>query len=281
MVRRRLLQLTQVVLTIALFAFILLKAQDFLEQVNWSSIAGVWPDIVLAACFFALGFGALSQHWLLVAREIVPTVSSRQRFAFFASQPYKYLPTSFFTLSFRALYAKELGMSVKDSSKAQLIENINIVAAAFLVASLAWLSAVDLFYGLLAVVGISIVFAFLWKNHHINIHLYKTNSILHMRCWIRAFMWAMLAWTLVGGGFFLLAVSLQENVTFLQAIAATGYAFGAGILAVFAPGGIGVREVIFSSFGFIASTVIVWRCITFVIDLVLGAISILLIRRSH
>lgn len=106
MTKQRLLQVLQITLTLSLVIFIALKAQVFLENVEWSRIPGVWPNIILAAIFFAMGFCVLSHHWLLVAREIVPGITSRQRLAFFASQPYKYLPTSFFTLSFRALYAK-------------------------------------------------------------------------------------------------------------------------------------------------------------------------------
>lgn len=281
MSKKRLFQAVQIALTIALIIFIAMKAQSFIAEVDWGSVRNVVPSIMLAALFFAMGYVVLAQHWLLVAREIVPKTPSRQRLAFFASQPYKYLPTSFFTLSFRALYAKKLGMSVRDSTKAQLVENMNIVASAFLIATVALVVLVDIRYGVLVLVGIAGVFAFLWKNHHINIRIYKTDSVLHMRCWIKAFLLAMLAWFLVGVGFFLLATSLQANTTFLNSLIATGYAFGAGILAVFAPGGIGVREAIFSSFGFIASTVVVWRCITFVVDLLLGAISIALIRYSR
>ena len=281
MTKQRLLQVLQITLTLSLVIFIALKAQIFLDEVEWSKIPAVWPNIVLAAVFFAMGFCVLSHHWLLVAREIIPGITSRQRLAFFASQPYKYLPTSIFTLSFRALYAKKLGMSVGDSSKAQVIENLNIVGAAFVLASITWVMALNLTNGLILVALLGIIFAILWKNHHINIRIYKTKTVLHMRCWIKAFLLAMSAWFLVGVGFFCLATGLQENVSILNAIAATGYAFGAGILAVFAPGGIGVREVIFSSFGFVASTILVWRCITFVIDIVLGTISIWLIERSH
>lgn len=276
-----LLRLLQIILTIGLIVFISVKAQDFLHQVEWSLIPSVWPHIIVSALLFTLGYFALAEHWLLVAREIIPNMTSRQRLAFFASQPYKYLPTSFFTLSFRALYAKKIGMSVKDSSKAQLIENGNIVSGALIIGGLAWIGLYSIAYLLLAMGIIILILVVLWKNHHINLHIRGTDAHLHIRCWIKAFLLCLLAWIAVGFGFFVLATGLQDEVSVFSSVAASGFAFGAGILAIFAPGGIGVREVIFSSFGFIASTVIVWRCITFLIDLILGAISIILIERSH
>jgi uncharacterized membrane protein YbhN (UPF0104 family) len=70
-------------------------------------------------------------------------------------------------------------------------------------------------------------------------------------------------------------------VTILKGVAASSIATASGMMVIFAPGGIGVREAVFSWFGFVASTIIVWRCITFVVDIVMGVISIAMIARRH
>jgi uncharacterized membrane protein YbhN (UPF0104 family) len=279
--KKRALQIIQTLLTIALIGIVAWKANDFLLTVDWNSIPAIWLQVIAAALLFLLGYIMLAEHWLLVAREIVPDLPAVHRLAFFASQPYKYLPTSFFTLSFRAHYAKKLGMSLKDSTKAQLIENINIVSGALLLGTITWFLMIDARVGIGLVVVLAIFFGLLWKYHHVDMHVGTAKLKLHMRCWIRGYLIVLAAWFVVGIGFYVLASALQPDVTWLKAIAATDYAFAAGIVAVFAPGGIGVRELVFTSFEFVASTVVVWRCITFVIDIVLGVVTIGLIARRQ
>jgi hypothetical protein len=278
---RRALKYIEIILTVALLIFIIIKAQDFLRLVEWSSVADVWFPIVIASILFASGYTMLAQHWLLVAREIVPKIPSHQRLAFFASQPYKYLPTSLFTLSFRAKYAKKLGMNVADSSKAQLIENINMVGTALALGGVILLFFWDKAIGVIVMAILGFLAAILWKNHHITIHVFTTGVHLHMRCWLKAVGWCFLAWTVIGCGLYVLAASLEPNVTILKGVAASSIATASGMMVIFAPGGIGVREAVFSWFGFVASTIIVWRCITFVVDIVMGVISIAMIARRH
>lgn len=279
--KKRAVQIIQVILTLALIAIVVFKAKDFLVAVEWGRIPTIWPEMVTSAALFTVGYIMLAEHWLLVAREIVPELSSRHRLAFFASQPYKYLPTSFFTLSFRAHYARKLGMSLRESTKAQLIENINMVTGAVLLGTVALFLSLDVRVGVGMIAAISIFFALLWKYHHVDMHVGAAKLKLHMRCWIRAYLLVLAAWFVIALGFYILASSLQSHVGFLRAVAATEYAFSAGIVAVFAPGGIGVRELVFTTFGFAASTVIVWRCITFVVDIVLGVVAIGFIAKSR
>jgi hypothetical protein len=191
----------------------------------------------------------LAQHWLLVAREIIPKISSNQRLAFFASQPYKYLPTSLFTLSFRAKYAKKLGMGLKDSSKAQIIENINMVGTALTLAGVLLLFFWSNLFGIVALASLGFFAVILWKNHHITIHIFKTGIKFHMRCWLKAVGWCLMAWSVIGCGLYVLAASLEPNVNIFKSIAASSLATGSGMLVIIAPGGIGVREAVFASFG--------------------------------
>lgn len=278
---KKILKYIEVILTIALLAFIAIKSQDFLKTVDWSRIPDVWFSILIAAILFTIGYSMLAQHWLLVAREIIPKITSSQRLAFFASQPYKYLPTSLFTLSFRAKYAGKLGMGLKDSSKAQIIENINMVGTALILAGVLLLFFWNSLIGVIAIAGLGFFAAILWKNHHITIRVFKTGIKLHMRCWLKAVGWCLMAWTVVGCGLYVLAASLEPNINIFKSIAASSLAIGSGMLVIIAPGGIGVREAIFASFGFIASTIIIWRCITFVVDIIIGVLSIYVIERRR
>lgn len=63
-------------------------------------------------------------------------------------------------------------------------------------------------------------------------------------------------------------------------IAANSIAFSLSILAVFAPGGIGVREAVYSFFSIAAVTVISWRILVFVMDFLVGIVSIFLIKKA-
>jgi uncharacterized membrane protein YbhN (UPF0104 family) len=278
---KKILKYIEIILTLALLIFIAIKAQDFLKSVDWSRIPDIWFSIFISSVLFTIGYSMLAQHWLLVAREIVPKITSSQRLAFFASQPYKYLPTSLFTLSFRAKYSKKLGMGLKDSSKAQIIENINMVGTALMLAGVLLLFFWNSFLGVIAIASLGFFAAILWKNHHITIHIFKTGIKFHMRCWLKAVGWCLMAWSVVGCGFYVLAASLEPNVNIFKSIAASSLAIGSGMLVIIAPGGIGVREAVFASFGFIASTIIIWRCITFIVDIIIGFLSIYAIERRR
>ncbi len=277
--KKNLIKFVEISLTIALLVFVYMKAQEFAHLVEWQKVPGAFLEILTASMFFFLGYSVLSYHWLLVAREIQPSTPRKQQLAFFASQPYKYLPTSLFTLSFRAKYAKKLGMNVRESSLAQLIENANMVGSSLLYGALIWIYTIDIWLGLLLTATIVIIGVILWRHHHINIRLKGEHLTLHMRCWLKAISYCFFAWTLVGIGFFIIAFGIDGTPRLLSAISASSTAIGSGMLAIFAPGGIGVREVIFYYFGFSASVIIIWRCITFVIDIIIGIVAIAMIRR--
>lgn len=278
---KKTLKYIEIILTVALLAFIAIKSQSFLKTVDWSRIPDIWFSILISAILFTIGYAMLAQHWLLVAREIIPKISSNQRLAFFASQPYKYLPTSLFTLSFRAKYAKKLGMGLKDSSKAQIIENINMVGTALILAGVLLLFFWSNLFGIIALASLAFFAVILWKNHHITIHIFKTGIKFHMRCWLKAVGWCLMAWSVIGCGLYVLAASLEPNVNIFKSIAASSLATGSGMLVIIAPGGIGVREAVFASFGFISSTIIIWRCITFAVDIIIGVLSIGVIARRR
>lgn len=279
--KKNILKILEISLTSALLIFIIIKAQEFAHLIRWESIPNAFLEITLSAILFFLGYAALSYHWLLVTREIKPNTPSKQQLAFFASQPYKYLPTSLFTLSFRAKYAKKLGLNLLDSSKAQIIENVNMVGSSLIFGATVWLYAINFWYGIFVSLLVIAAGGILWRHHHITLRLKGEKVTLHLRCWIKAILWCFIAWTLVGLGFFVVASGIEGSLRLLPAVSASSIAIGSGMLAIFAPGGIGVREVIFYYFGFSLSVIILWRCITFIIDIMMGIIAIVWIERHQ
>lgn len=277
--KKNILKFIEIALTIALVGFIIFKAGAFFNAIEWSSILNAWFGILIAAILFTTGYAIFAHHWLLVCRLIQPNTLAKQHLAFFASQPYKYLPTSLFTLSFRAKFASQLGMNLRDSSEAQVIENLNLVGGALLVGGilLAVLYAPFVAFISLAIVGF--MAALLWTQQTVTIPKLKTK--INIRQWIKTFIIVVFGWVVVGLGFAVVVFSIDQKFEPLASIAANSIATGLGILAIFAPGGIGVRELVFSFFMYSSTAIIIWRFITFIIDIVVGLVSMILIAKRH
>ncbi|OGL32331.1 hypothetical protein A3F64_03215 [Candidatus Saccharibacteria bacterium RIFCSPHIGHO2_12_FULL_42_8] len=276
---KKLLNIIQTVLTIALIVFIVLKAGDFFKHVDWSSVASSWPAILLSGTLFVCGYLILAWHWMYVCRMIDAKASDKQWLAFLASQPYKYLPTSLFTFSSRAMFASKFGMSLKQSSEAQIIENLNLIGSALVTGGLLLLLNYNFFIGLLAAMIIATTCLLIWNQRSIKIP--KVNLKLDLTKWFKSLAIVTLGWSIVGFAFFVMVIGLEGRVELILSIAASNLATGLGILAVFAPGGIGVRELVFHYLAFASSTILIWRLTTFVVDIVFGTWASWAISRSR
>lgn len=234
------------------------------------------PWLVGAAVAYVLFYALLAVHWQYITKHIEPSVSKYQWLAFFAAQPYKYLPTSIFTLTFRAKYASKLGMGIKKSSLAQLIENVSMLATATAIAVPVWLAIHNqLVFGVICffVCLLAFVVGFeLLSRVKFGIHF-------PVRKRLELFFIALSAWTVSGVAFFIVTPGLQEPTGVIEAIGANAAAFEAGILAVFAPGGIGIRELVFGLFSIGALSIIAWRLVTAVVDIIVGPLAWIAIRR--
>ncbi len=265
---RKIINYLQLLLTVALVVFIAAKAGDFLDQVDWQVITSNQPTIIVAGLIFVGGYIVLAWHWLVVCRIIDPAVNPKQWLAFFASQPYKYLPTSFFTFSSRANFAYKFGMSLKHSSEAQLIENLNLIGSALVIGVILLLLNTFIWLGIFTIIIVGLVCAFIWNQQSLKIP--KTKIILDLRKWLKSLIVASLGWLIIGLGFFVMVVGLEGRFEPLLSIAASNLATGLGILAVFAPGGIGIRELVFHYLSFASGTILIWRLTTFIVDIAIG-----------
>jgi uncharacterized membrane protein YbhN (UPF0104 family) len=233
---------------------------------------------MIAAVMVLMFYGVLSVHWLIVCRLIDTKTPQSQMLSFFASQPYKYLPTSIFTFSSRARFSSKLGMSLKKSSAAQLIENFNLIGSALGTGAILLVFQQSLWAGIAVVGSGFLLTAALWEKK--TIYITKLHHEIALRTWLMALVLSFCSWLIVGLGFAITAQIFGSETSLINVIAANSVAFGASIIAVFAPGGLGVRETIFTYFSVALGAIVMWRLITIVIDALVGVIAAVLIK-SH
>lgn len=275
---KKVLQIVSISLTVATLIIALIYGSELVEKADFSlSDIGLVP-LTLSLLSYVFFYATLSFHWLRSCRLVSgDDISSRQWLAFFASQPYKYLPTSLFTFSFRAKYARKLGMPVKSSSFAQLLENIGILSGGFLIAGILLMIVND---QVLLVLGLGIVAGVIYRfiPNDINnlIPSKKTNpkKIISKADIVKNIALTSFAWFLAGLSFYFLNKSIGIEIEVIKAIAANAMAYSLGILAIFAPGGIGVREGVFAYFSISGAGIIAWRLVTLLVDLALGTVAV-------
>lgn len=243
------------------------------------SVAHHWNLLIIGVTFLVTYYVIMSIHWKMLCQVIDETTNQKQWLAYYASQPYKYLPTSLFTFSFRAKYAKALGMGVRKSSTAQLIENFNLIGGALGLTIIMLAFQHGRLLGMTVVLSSFLVIFALWRRNEVRIRFKKTNVNLYLRKWLPTFILAMIGWLAAGAAFYFISRIFPSPPSILLAIAANSAAFALGILAVFAPGGIGVRELVFAYFSVEGSVIALWRLVTLMLDVMLGAVAILGINR--
>ncbi len=266
------------ILTLLLLVFAYRYFSALVDQIHSTDFIVNWMYVVASGALFLGFYGLLSLHWLYACRLVMQNVPRDQWLAFFASQPYKYLPTSLFTFSFRGVYAKKLGMSFRKSSLAQLLENLSLMVSSCFVATVFFSARVQ---PLLAVPACIVAAGVVW------LVLQKGASGLKFRGrefnvpsiqLVRLVALSTVSWLLAGGAFILLTYALGLQINILGLVLANTLAFALGILAVFAPGGIGIRELVYDFFGVAAGAIVAWRILTFVLDCLVGLVSIIAIR---
>lgn len=264
-------------LTVGVFCFAFVYGKELLANADMTGLQDRGYLLVLAFILFALSYVLSSWHWLRVCKTVNSTATNNiQMLSFFASQPYKYLPTSIFSFSYRAKFAKELGLSIKDSSVTQFIENINLIGASIGTATLFYITSNYFVYGLI-LTGVLCIVAILIYEQNVVIKIPKTNRNIHLRIIIPNFALMMCSWVVAGTAFLMVNFAFGLSVNPLLIISANAAAQAASILAVFAPGGIGVRELTLSLFAASNSAIVMWRMITFAADMLLGFGAVIVI----
>lgn len=275
--RKKLFHLLNIILTAGTFVFAYIYGSRLIKDINFNTLEiNMWL-VVGSLLFFLAFYGLLSLHWMLICEEVDKKSNSNQVFAFFASQPYKYLPTSLFTFSFRAKYAKDLGLGLKLSSIAQLIENFNILLSGTLIAVIFYLQYNYPILGLLIIIIASFILIVLYINNY-NVRIPIVKLKISTKSASKYISLVSLAWVVSGFSFYLLGQAFGLDIGLFRSVASNAGAFISGILAFFAPGGIGVRELVFTAFGIQSLMIVLWRLLTFCVDIIVGILAILYIK---
>lgn len=277
--RKNILKVVSVVLTAGVFVFAYLYARRLLSDFELETIDLNYAYLALACVLFIIFYIILGWHWFSVCRVVQGDVSKKQILVFFASQPYKYLPTSLFTFSFRAKFAADAGLRLKPSSKAQLQENANILLSGAVLGSVALVLQQNMWFLLLVFLAGVGVYSLLPKKLNISLRRVSFSASKYMLT--INFMIAFVGWVIAGFSFYFAGKAFDSDISLLTAIAANSFAYVAGILAVFAPGGVGVRELFYGAFSVANPLIIGWRLLTFFADLALGVVAQIILRKQR
>lgn len=268
-------------LTAALLIFAYTYISNIVSQVEWSNISIQWFWLLASIALFIAYYLVMSLNWLWACRLVDDQTPNQQMLAFFASQPYKYLPTSLFSFSFRAVYARKLGMSVAKSSVAQLIENASLLITSSGVFLIFFAFRVKPLLCLLLIISGLIISLFIYNSHPIKLKYKNQRLTIDNTKIVRMLYLASLGWVLSGLSFICLNQALGLSIDFTYMMAANALAFTLSLLAVFAPGGLGVREFVYRQFKINVAAVIGWRILTFGLDFILGGVAILMIKQKN
>jgi len=242
------------------------RATGEIESVG-SLVAGVF--------FFIVFYALLAMAWLRTARLYSPSASGRVAMSFFASQLFKYLPTSVFTVSARVKYSRDVGMKTGEAVKAALLDIAYLVATGLVVWGLFGGSRLTV-----AVVVLSIAVAVAWwpNIYALASRLPFAGRVLPDVTPRRRDVGAIaalttLGWLAAGVSLFLVArgyaVSNSEFDLY-DGIAFNAVSYVASLLAVFAPAGLGVREALLLQANLPTHVVVSWRVVTTVVDVMVG-----------
>lgn len=267
-------------LTVAVLTFSYFYISDLVSEAKFAAASINWLLISLAVVLFVVYYGLMSLNWLFSTRLFDKKSRRSQMLVFLASQPFKYLPTSLFVFSSRAVYGKKLGLNYKQSTIAQLFENASIFISNFYLFFIFYFFEYSYVLSLLvAVIGV-VGLIWIYKVGDFNLRIKNRKIEIESKSITFMLTSTALGWLACGLSFVFLNLSLGINLEFNKVMAANMLAFSLSILAFFAPGGIGIRELVYEKFGLANIAIIYWRIVVFVMDMVLGVPAILLIRHK-
>lgn len=270
------------VLTIALLVFAYLYISDLVRKAELGDVRINIGWMVLSFMVFIVSYTFMSLNWWMSGRILKPDMGKRQMLAFLASQPFKYLPTSLFTFSSRAYYGKELGLTLKQSSAAQVFENASLFLSNLILFVVLILAKENPVASILLVSILGFFLTYLYKiDRKISLDFRGRSLNVRASDFIKMLSLTGAGWLISGISFLLLAKSMGIDHGVLNTLAANTIAFSLSMLAFFAPGGIGVRELVYSKFGISNMAIIYWRILVFVVDMVVGAVSIIVIKKVN
>jgi uncharacterized membrane protein YbhN (UPF0104 family) len=273
---RRVRVLGQVLLLAAL-VFVVLRARSLWHgsHIDWAQVD--WLALAGAFLLGMAGTAAGAAIWLFILRDL--GVRTRRRWAglFFQAQLGKYIPGSVWQYAGRTAVARSNGLPVRPVAISLPIEFVAAAIAAGATGAflLGW-------WGAAVVAAAAIVLLVIQRR--------AGGRALPVATTIRATLLYVPVWLLLGASFWLcahglLGVPAQDLALYMGAFAV---AWLAGLLAVYAPGGLGVREAVLVALlsgriGAADALVVAAasRLILIVVDLALAGIATAALRRGR
>lgn len=265
------------------FAFTSLDIEK-LELISFNK-----PELfILSIILFFLFYLVLSIAWVQTLKIFnKKSISYKNTLSFWASQIFKYLPTSLFVISFRIYYAKRQGNDTKSAIKATLLENLILIYTSFSMYLL--FSNLIILYALS--IGLYLLLVYLVIHNQGVKQLVKNIKPLRFvadlnqksfKYLVSILIFQSIGWIVSGLALYFFAYSVgEEAINSLDVIASQAASYGASILAVFAPGGLGIKEYFLSFSGIEVNTILNWRFITIFFDLIFSIIAIIIISRTN
>jgi glycosyltransferase 2 family protein len=220
-------------LLLAGLVFVVLRLRSIWRESDLSLDQVRWAYIAIAVATAAGGVVASSFIWLSILRRLGVATQSAWAGIFLQAQVAKYVPGSFWQYAGRTALARSRGIPLRTTGKSLPIELGASAAAAGVFAIL--------FIGWWGVAGLAVVFGAL-----LVVELAIGRSRFVLRAVLRATLLYGVVWLLIGASFWMTARALVEvradDVP--QYIAAFATAWLVGLVAIYAPGGIGVREAV-------------------------------------
>jgi glycosyltransferase 2 family protein len=257
--------------------FLLVRLRQILRGSDIHLTSGGWAWLAGATVLGAVAVVGSSFIWLLVLRRLGLHVRWRSAAIYVQSQLAKYVPGGFWQYASRGTMARVHGLSVRTVARSLPIE-----LAATLYAGASFTFLIFGWWGLIAVVAAILAAPALAA--------YFEPERISLRVAAKAVPFYAVTWVLIGVSFWMTArafidVSPSDLPLYTGAFAA---AWIVGLIAIYAPGGIGVREAILVAIlgpriGGAEALVIAAasRAVFTVADLLPAAISLPLLRRRH
>jgi uncharacterized membrane protein YbhN (UPF0104 family) len=220
-------------LLLAGLVFVVLRLRSIWRDSELSLGQVRWTYIAIAVATAACGVVASSFIWLAILERLRVATQPAWAGIFLQAQVAKYVPGSFWQYAGRTALAQSRGIPLRATAKSLPIELGASAAAAGIFAIC--------FLGWWGVVGLAVIFGVLFV-----LDLALDRSRLVLRAALRATFLYGVVWLLIGTSFWMTArafVTVQADDV-PQYFAAFATAWLIGLVAIYAPGGIGVREAV-------------------------------------
>lgn len=247
------------------------------RSIDWTTVASAnlevsLPYLILSLISFSIFYLFLAVGWGYAYYSLNALAGGPIWLSFLSSQVYKYLPSSIFLFSFRLLHSKEIiGTKTKIGrlTKSILLEHLSLVGTGLLVATTA--AGQHVFSIGLLIIGV----ASLFLTKKLNFFDYKNYAYPLLMALSQ-----ISGWVLAGVSLYLFTISLgiEQNLKLTESITLQASSTAVSIMAVFSPGGLGIKELFLSEAALSPVIIVFWRLHNIFLEILSTTFALLLIK---